>query len=103
MPAERPLTSTQRQGGPISGPGEGASRRSSAARLDQRAALFAPIALIVGLAVAGGGFDVSDRHIAGLAAWLVVVALLVFGVGSTAKLERPLYLAGGLIVGLSVL
>jgi O-antigen ligase len=65
--------------------------------------LLAPVALIVGLAVAGGGFDVSDRHIAGLAAWLVVVALLVFGVGSTAKLERPLYLAGGLIVGLSVL
>jgi O-antigen ligase len=46
---------------------------------------------------------VSARHIAGLAVWLVVVALLVFGAGSTAKLERPLYLAGGLIVGLSVL
>jgi O-antigen ligase len=65
--------------------------------------LIAPIALIVGLALAGGGFDVSSRHIAGLAVWLVVVALLVFGAGSGAKLERPLYLAGGLIVGLSLL
>jgi O-antigen ligase len=65
--------------------------------------LIAPIALIVGLALAGGGFDVGSRHIAGLAVWLVVVALLVFGAGSKANLERPLYLAGGLIVCLSVL
>jgi O-antigen ligase len=67
------------------------------------AALFAPIGLIVGLALAGGGFDVSTRHIAGLAVWLVVVALLVLGAGAGAKLERPLYLAGGLIGGLSLL
>jgi O-antigen ligase len=55
------------------------------------------------LALAGGGFDVSDRHIAGLAVWLVVVALLVFGAASAAKVERPLYWAGGLIVCLSLL
>lgn len=67
------------------------------------AALLAPIALVVGLALAGGGFDVSDRHIAGLAAWLIVVALLVFGAGSAVKPERPLYWAGGLIVCLSLL
>jgi len=67
------------------------------------AALIAPIALIVGLAVAGGGFDVSTRHIAGLAVWLIVVALLVFGAAAGAKLARPLYAAGGLIVGLSLL
>jgi O-antigen ligase len=65
--------------------------------------LLAPLALIVGLALAGGGFDVTGRHIAGLAIWLIVVALLVFGLGSTAKLERPLYWAGGLIVCLSLL
>jgi O-antigen ligase len=46
---------------------------------------------------------VTGRHIAGLAVWLIVVALLVFGAGSTAKLERPLYWAGGLIVCLSLL
>lgn len=65
--------------------------------------MLAPIVLIGGLALAGGGFDVSDRHIAGLAVWLVVVALLVFGAGSSVKLERPLYWAGGLIVCLSLL
>jgi O-antigen ligase len=65
--------------------------------------LLAPVALIVGLALAGGGFDVSSRHIAGLAAWLVVVALLVFGAGSAVKPERPLFWAGGLIVCLSLL
>jgi O-Antigen ligase len=67
------------------------------------AALLAPIVLIVPLALAGGGFDVSGRHIAGLAVWLVVVALLVLGAGPSAKLERPLYWAGGLIVSLSLL
>jgi O-antigen ligase len=67
------------------------------------AALLAPVALIVALALAGGGFDVSSRHIAGLAVWLVVVALLVFGAGSAVKPERPLYWAGGLIVCLSLL
>ena len=72
--------------GPAAGPGDGASRESWRARLEQTAALLAPVALIVGLALAGGGFDVSDRHIAGLAAWLVVVALLVFGAGSSAQL-----------------
>ncbi len=65
--------------------------------------MLAPAALIGGLAVAGGGFDVSSRHIAGLATWLLVVALLVFGAGASVKPERPLYWAGGLIVGLSLL
>jgi O-antigen ligase len=67
------------------------------------AALIAPIALIVGLALAGGGFDVSGRHIAGLAVWLVVVGLLVLGAASRAKLGRPLYWAVGLIGGLALL
>lgn len=103
MPAEQSLTSTQTGRGPDLGLDDGASRRSWRARLDQTAALLAPIALIAGLALAGGGFDVSSRHIAGLAAWLVVVALLVFGAGSAVKPERPLYWAGGLIVCLSLL
>ncbi|HWA53842.1 MAG TPA: O-antigen ligase family protein [Solirubrobacterales bacterium] len=65
--------------------------------------MLAPVALIGGLALAGGGFDVTTRHIAGLAVWLVVVALLIFGAGSAVKPERPLYWAGGLIVCLSLL
>ncbi len=103
MPAEQSLTSTQTGPGRELGSGDGASRSSWRARLDQSAALLAPVALIGGLALAGGGFDVSSRHIAGLAAWLVVVVLLVFGAGSAMKPERPLYWAGGLIVCLSLL
>src|SRR5689334_1903614 len=93
----------QRRRGPDAGPGADASRRSSRARVEQTAALLAPAALIGGLALAGGGFDVSSRHIAGLAAWLLVIVLLVFGAGASVKPERPLYWAGGLIVGLSLL
>jgi hypothetical protein len=57
----------------------------------------------VGLALAGGGFDVSARHIAGLGAWLVVVALLVLGAASAATLARPFYWTVGLIGGLAFL
>ncbi len=45
----------------------------------------------------------SDRHVAGLAVWLVVVALLVLGGASQARLARPFYWAAGLIGGLSLL
>jgi hypothetical protein len=65
--------------------------------------LIAPLALIGGLALAGGGFDLSARHIAGLAVWLVVAGLLALGVASRASLGRPFYWAGGLILGLALL
>ncbi|HEY1285173.1 MAG TPA: O-antigen ligase family protein [Solirubrobacterales bacterium] len=67
------------------------------------AAFLSPVALIGGLAVAGGGFDVTDRHIAGLAVWLVVVVLLVFGAASSAKLGRSFYWGAGLIAALALL
>jgi hypothetical protein len=67
------------------------------------AALLAPIALIGGLALAGGGFEVSSRHVAGLAVWLTVVGLLVFGAGSSATLGRSFYVPAGLIGGLALL
>ncbi len=73
------------------------------ARLEQCAALLAPVVLIVGLALSGGGYDVGDRHIAGLAVWLVVVALIVLGGASRAPLGRPFYWSAGLIAGLSLL
>ncbi len=65
--------------------------------------MIAPLALIAGLAAVGGGFDLSDRHIAGLAAWLVVVGLLALGAAGRARLGRPFYLASGLILGLALL
>ncbi len=45
----------------------------------------------------------TARHVAGLAAWLVVVALLLLGTASRAALARPLYWSAGLIGGLSLL
>jgi hypothetical protein len=101
MQAEPALTERV-SSGPSYGPGGGASQ-AWRARLEQSAALIAPGALIVGLALAGGGFELSDRHFAGLAVWLVVVALLVLGTASRATLARPFYWTAGLIGCLSLL
>ncbi len=101
MRAEQALTE-QVSSGPGQGAGFGGSQ-TWRARLEQSAALLAPVALIAGLALAGGGFDVGPRHFAGLAAWLVVVALILLGMASRATLGRPLYWAVGLIGGLSLL
>ena len=57
---------------------------------------------MVGLSFAEGGFGLEQRHVAGLAIWLVVVALLALGVGSRALLEKPFYWAAGLILGLAI-
>lgn len=64
--------------------------------------MLAPLALIGGLALAGGGFDLAPRHVAGLATWLVVVCLLAFGAAGRAAVARPFYLASGLIGGLAL-
>jgi O-antigen ligase len=64
--------------------------------------LIVPVALIGGLALAGGGYELGSRHIAGLAAWLTIVALLTFGAASTATVGRPFYWASGLIGGLAL-
>lgn len=45
----------------------------------------------------------TPRHVAGLAAWMVVVALILLGSASRATLARPVYWAVGLIGGLSLL
>lgn len=58
--------------------------------------------MILGLALAGGGYFLSDRHIAGLAVWLVLVALLALGAAGKAALGRPLYWGAGLIGGLGL-
>jgi O-antigen ligase len=101
MRAEQATRPSRGGGEPRGGSIDGASR-SSGGRLDQTAALIAPIALIVGLALAGGGFEVTARHVAGLAVWLIVVALLVFGAASRAAPGRPFYWAAGGIAALAV-
>jgi hypothetical protein len=58
--------------------------------------------LILGLALAGGGFVVSERHIAGLAVWLILVGMLALGAAGRASLGRPFYWATGLIGALAL-
>lgn len=64
--------------------------------------MISPLALILGLALAGGGYFLSDRHIAGLAVWLVLVVLLALGAAGKATLGRPFVWATGLIAGLAL-
>jgi hypothetical protein len=67
------------------------------------AALIGPVVLIGGLALAGGGYDLAARHIAGLGAWLLVATLLALGTATRTVFGRPFYWASGLIGGLALL
>jgi O-antigen ligase len=95
MPAEQALTEARKRVGPSYGNDGGAG--AFRARLEESSAFLAPLALILGIALAGGGFELSDRHIAGLAVWAVVVVLLVLGAAGRAVLERPFFWTSGLI------
>jgi O-antigen ligase len=101
MPAEQALTEARERSGPNYGPG-GGGHLAFRARLEESAAFLAPILLIGALAVTGGGFSLSSRHIAGLAVWLVVVALLVLGAAGRTYLARPFYWASGLLLGFAI-
>jgi O-antigen ligase len=102
MPAEQALTKARRRVGPSYGASGGGSI-AWRARLEESAALTAPSLLLVGLALGGGGYELSARHIAGLAVWLVVIALLALGAASRAGLGRPFYWGTGLIGALALL
>jgi O-Antigen ligase len=101
MRAEQALTErvSSRPGGAVSF----GAHQTWRARLAESSALLAPIVLVGGLALAGGGYEVGARHVAGLATWLVVVGLILLGTASRAALARPFYWAAGLIAGLSLL
>ncbi len=101
MPAEQALAEARRRSGPSHGPG-GDAHLAFRAKLEEWAAFLGPIGLIGGLALAGGGYELNDRHIAGLVVWLVVVGLLVLGAAARAILARPFYWGGGLILGLAI-
>jgi hypothetical protein len=64
--------------------------------------LISPLLLILGLALAGGGFGLSDRHIAGLTVWLILAAMLALGAAGRATLGRPFYWTSGLIGALAL-
>jgi tetratricopeptide (TPR) repeat protein len=87
MPIAQTLQAARGRGEPAARFGGGS--QAWRARLEESAAALAPAALIAGLALEGGGYGVTGRHIAGLLAWLVVVGLLVLGAGSKASLARP--------------
>lgn len=100
MPAEQALKTARGRVGPSHGDGGSLAWR---ARLEESAAGIAPALLIGGLALAGGGFALGDRHIAGLAVWLILAAMLVLGAAGRATLGRPFYWASGLIGALALL
>jgi O-antigen ligase len=87
MPIAQPLKAARGRGEPAAGFGGGP--QAWRARLEESSAALAPAALVAGLALAGGGYDLTTRHIAALLTWLVVVALLLLGAGSKAPLTRP--------------
>ena len=101
MPAEQSLTEARRRSGPSYGP-DGGGHLAFRRRLEQSAAFLAPIVLIGALALAGGGFSLSSRHIAGLIVWLIVVGLLVLGVAGRTLIAKPFYWASGLLLGLAI-
>jgi O-antigen ligase/polysaccharide polymerase Wzy-like membrane protein len=101
LPAQQALTEARERVGPSYGRG-GNGSEAWRARLEESAALISPIALILGLALAGGGFVLSERHVAGLAVWLILVGMLALGAAGKATLGRPFYWATGLIGGLAL-
>jgi hypothetical protein len=101
MPANQALKAARKSVGPVGQ--SGGSYQAWRGRLEEAGAAIAPALLIAGLALAGGGFGVSDRHIAGLAVWLLIAAMLVLGAASRAKLAPPFYWTSGLIGGFVLL
>lgn len=59
--------------------------------------MISPPALILGLALSQGGYFLSERHIAGLAVWLILVVLLALGAAGWTTLGRPFWWSTGLI------
>jgi O-antigen ligase len=100
MPAEPALKEARRKIGPSHRNGSGPELFR--ARLEGWTAFAAPAVLILALSLAGGGYEVTPRHIAGLAVWLVVVLLLALGAASRAALAKPFYWGGGLILSLAL-
>src|SRR6476620_4760147 len=101
MPAQQALTEARKRIGPNHGPGGGGSQ-AWRARLEESAAAFSPVLLIGGLALTGGGSAVDDRHLAGLAVWLLVAGLLVLGAAGRASLGRTFYWGTGLLLALAI-
>lgn len=66
--------------------------------LDDAIALLSPVALLAGLAIAGGGFDLVERHVTAILAWAAVAVLLLTGYAGSARFGMPFRIIIGLIV-----
>lgn len=58
---------------------------------------------MIGLALGGGGYEVTPRHVAGLVVWLLIVILVALGAAARATTAKPFFWAGGLILALAIL
>lgn len=95
------LTEGRKGSGPSGWPGAG-EETAWRGRLEEGTAFFAPVLLILGLALAGGGYTLPARHLAGLGIWLVVVVLLALGAANRSTFGRPFYWTSGLLLGLAL-
>lgn len=57
---------------------------------------------MLGLALAGGGYALTPRHVAGLVIWLLLVGMLALGAAGRATLGRPFYWTSGLIASVAL-
>lgn len=65
-------------------------------------AFFLPFALLSGLALGGGGYDLFARHLSGILAWILVALLLIGPWPERVRPGRSLALVGGLILALAL-
>ena len=86
----------------------GSSRRR---RVAEAAAFAAPLALLLSLALSGGGYDLNsrgeldldERNLAALASWGIVIVLLVFAGAPRLRVRKPLLISVALLAGLAAL
>lgn len=79
------------------------SERSSRFTIADALALLAPSILLGGLALAGGGFDLATRHIAGVLAWVAVATLLLTGFYSRGGFGTGFRVIAGLLGAFTLL
>lgn len=64
--------------------------------------LATPLAILSGLALVGGGFDLAGRHSGGILAWVLVAVLLISPYRNGVRFARPFLPIAGLLAALAV-
>jgi O-antigen ligase len=65
--------------------------------------LATPVLILGGLALAGGGFDIQDRHAAGMVSWIVVTGLLASPYRKRVRFAKPFVSIASLMLAFSAL